>query len=75
MRGREVAVLILDEMQVLDQQIAAARTVQQQVPDFLERLRIDLAALGRARRTPPASTRARWNRWGSLFCDAHLFSL
>ena len=53
MRGGEMAVVILNEMQMLDQQIAPARPVGEQRADFVERLRIDLAALGRARR--PAS--------------------
>jgi hypothetical protein len=46
----DVAVMILDQMQMFDQQIAAARSVDQQRLDISERGRIDLAALRRARR-------------------------
>ena len=45
MRGRDVAVLVLDEMQMLDQQIAPARLVAEQRADFGGGLGIDLAAL------------------------------
>ena len=71
----DVAVLILNEMQMFDQQIAPARPVGEQRSDFDQRLRIDLASLGCARRTASTGTGARRNRGGSLFCDAHLFSL
>ena len=43
-----MAVLVLDQMQMLDQQVALARAVAKQGCDFAGRLRIDLAALGRA---------------------------
>ncbi len=43
--GREVAVVVLDAVQVLDQKIATARRVPEQRAHFLERLRIDRAAL------------------------------
>ena len=55
MRSREMAVLILNEMQVLDQQVATARLIGQKSLDLIECLRVDLASLGRARR-PPATT-------------------
>ena len=42
----QVAVAILDDMQMLDQQVAAPRGVGQQAANLAERLRIDLAALG-----------------------------
>ena len=45
-----MAVLVLDEMQVLDQQVAPARPVAEQRLHLVQRLRIDLAALGRAAR-------------------------
>ena len=48
MRGGEMAVAVLDQMQMLDQQIAPARPVAQQRAHFFERLRVDLAALRRA---------------------------
>ncbi len=55
MRGGEMAVLILNEMQVFDQQVAPARPIGQKGTDLVERLRVDLATLGRARRTPAAA--------------------
>ena len=55
MRGGEMAVMILDQMQMLDQQIAPARPVGEQRAHLLERRRIDLAALGRARRPAAAA--------------------
>ena len=42
----QVAVAILDRMQMFDQQITAPRGVGQQPANLVERLRIDLAALG-----------------------------
>ncbi len=39
MRGREVAVLVLNQMQMLDQQVAAARPVAQQRLDLVQRAR------------------------------------
>ena len=56
MGGGEVAVMVLDEVQVLDQQVAPARAVGEQRAHFIERGRIDLAALRRARRAAPAGT-------------------
>ena len=58
MRGGEMAVFVLDQVQVLDQEIAPARPVAQQRAHLLERRRVDLAALGRLRgaaagRVPP----------------------
>src|SRR2546428_815161 len=50
MRGREVPVAVLDAVQVLDQEIGAARRVAEQRLDFLQGLRIDLPALQRAAR-------------------------
>jgi hypothetical protein len=48
MRGREMAVMILNQMQMLDQQIAPARPVGEQCAHIRERGWIDLSALGRA---------------------------
>ena len=45
MRRREVAVVILDEVEMLDQQVAAARPVGEQGLDLGQRVRVDLAAL------------------------------
>src|SRR5664279_469797 len=54
MRGGDVVVVVLNEMQMLDQEIAAARLVGKQSLDFGKRLRINLAALWRAWRFAPA---------------------
>ncbi len=50
MCGRDLAILVLDQMQVLDQEIAAARTITEQHFDFMRRRRIDLTALWRCLR-------------------------
>ena len=57
-RGRDVPVPILNEMQMLDQQVAPARLIAQQRADFGGGLGIDLTALGRAARFSPAWRRA-----------------
>ena len=44
-----MAVVILDQMQMLDQQIALARPVGEQRAHLIQRGGIDLAALGRTR--------------------------
>ena len=62
MRGREVAVAVLDQMQMLDQQIAPARRVAEQRAHLVERRRIDLAALGRAARPALAAAAAARRR-------------
>ena len=46
MRGREMPVAVLDEMQILDQEIAPQLARTEQRADVIERSRIDLAALG-----------------------------
>src|SRR5262245_722889 len=55
MRGGEIAVLILNEMQMLDQKIAAAWPVCQKGANFVERLRVDLATFRCARWTAAAA--------------------
>src|SRR4051794_21020000 len=55
MRAGEAAVVVLDQMQVLDQQIALARAVAEQRGDLSGRGGVDLPALGRA-----ASLAAAW---------------
>ena len=50
MGGREAAVRVLDQMQVLDQEIAPPWPVAEQRAHLVERLRVDLAALGRTPR-------------------------
>ena len=57
-RGRDVPVFVLNEMQMLDQQIAPARLVAEQRADFGGGFGIDLAAFRRAARFPPARRRA-----------------
>ena len=58
MRGGQMAVAVLDQMQMFDQQIAPARPVGEQRAHLVERRRVDLAALGRARR--PAAAAGLW---------------
>ena len=58
MRGAEVAVAVLDQVQVLDQQIALARPVAEQRAYLVERLLLDLAPLGMAPVPPFARSRA-----------------
>jgi hypothetical protein len=55
MRGRQMALGILDQVQMLDQQVAAARAVAQQRPHLGQRGIVELAALGR--RAPAALAR------------------
>ena len=52
MRRRQIPVVVLNQMQVLDKQIAPAWPVDQQILHFGKGRGIDLAALGRARRPP-----------------------
>ena len=73
MRGREMAVAVLDEMQVLDQQIAPARPVAEQRTHLVERRRIDLAAFRRLRRAALASGSIA--RGGRLYWRIHLKTL
>src|SRR4051812_38877363 len=47
MRRREMAVTVLDEVQVFDQQIAPARPVAQKCTNLTQRRRLDLPSLGR----------------------------
>ena len=50
MRGREMPVSVLDQVQMLDQEIASARLPpKQELAHLVERRRVDLPALGRAR--------------------------
>jgi hypothetical protein len=53
-RGGNLAVCILNQMQVLYQQVAAAWPLAEQLFDLMCRLRIDLAALGSRFGAPPA---------------------
>ena len=57
MRGREMAVAVLDQVQVLDQQIAPARPVAEQRLHLLERLVVDLPPLGMPAAPPFARAR------------------
>ena len=58
MRGAEVAVAVLDQMQMLDQQIAPARPVAEQRAHLDQRPLLDLAPLGMAPVPPFARSRA-----------------
>ena len=57
MLGREMPVSVLNEMEMLDQEIAPALALAQERTHLIERTRIDLAPLGRARRPPPPAAR------------------
>src|SRR6266849_4417343 len=59
MRGGEVPVAVLDEMQMLDQQVAPALPLPEQRAHLGERRRIDLAALGGAWRAAAGGAIAR----------------
>jgi hypothetical protein len=54
MRGRDLVIFVLDEMQMLDQEIASAREVAEQLLDFMRGSRIDLASLRRRLGAPAA---------------------
>src|SRR5207245_9737516 len=58
MGGREMAVAILNEVQMLDQKIAPALAIAQQRSHLRQRLRLDLTAFGRLARAvaPPQSS-------------------
>src|SRR3974390_3477583 len=62
MRRRQIAVVVLDQMQVLYQQVAPARSVGEQRAHFLQRLRVNLTALGRSWRSPPTAFSATYRR-------------
>src|SRR4029077_1692447 len=72
MWSRQVSVLILNEVQMLDQEIAPARPFGQERTHFYQRLRIDLTALWRARRATPASPPGAWSFGGQLLSETHL---
>ena len=52
MRRRDLAILVLDQVQMFDQEIAAARTIAEQRFDFMRRRRINLASFRRRLRAP-----------------------
>ena len=56
MRGRYLPMRVLDEVQVLDQEVAAARAVVEERCDLVRRIRIDLAALRHWARAAPSLT-------------------
>ena len=60
MRGGEMAVAVLDQVQMLDQQVAPARAVAEQRLDLGKRRRIDLPPLRRARRPAAAGLMLVW---------------
>src|SRR5258706_3136257 len=53
-RGRQMSVVILDPMQVLDQEISAAWCIAEQRANLLARHRVDRATLGLAPTLPAA---------------------
>ena len=57
MRGGNLVIVVLDQMQMLDQEIAPPRPVAEQKFDLVRGRRIDLAALGRRLGAPPALAR------------------
>ena len=67
MRRREIAVAILNQMQILDQEIAPAFAFAKKFTHLSERAGIDLTAFRRPRRAAPASLSAivgrRCRRW------------
>src|SRR6266568_5618708 len=62
MRGREMTVAILDQVQMLDQQIAPTLALAKERTYFLKGARIDLATLWRARRPASAAALAMFGR-------------
>src|SRR5271156_4493059 len=75
MRGGQMAVMVLDKVQMLDEQIAPARPVGEQREYFFVGLRIDLAALRRSRRPAPAGSPALVGRqWRRRLGQAHYSS-
>src|SRR5215211_1774324 len=54
MRGRDLVIPVLDQMEMLDQEIAAPRPVAEQQLDLVRGGRIDLAAFWRRLGPPPA---------------------
>jgi hypothetical protein len=50
MRARQIAELVLNEMQMLDQQVALPRALAEQCEHLIKRPRVDLAAFRRAAR-------------------------
>lgn len=64
MRRREVPVAVLDEMEMLDQEIAAARPVAQKGANLGKRLGVDLAAFGGLGRTTAAGAPGFSNCFG-----------
>src|SRR5262249_58893364 len=55
MRGRRVAVMVLDRGQMLDQEVPPPRAVGEERAPLVQRLRVDLAPLGRAPRPAAAA--------------------
>ena len=60
MTGGKMAEAPLDKVQILDQELAVARRVSEQLPHFRKRFRLDLAPLGL--RAPPTALLDRFFR-------------
>src|SRR5262252_6288909 len=71
MRSRQISVVILNKVQVLDQEVSSARAVSQERAHFHQGLWIDLAALWRARRAPSALALRPALGGRKLFRNAH----
>src|SRR6185312_11818542 len=56
-RGGDLVIAVLDQMQVLDQEVATPRPVAEQCGNLLASLRIDLAPLGSRLGSPAPLTR------------------
>ena len=74
MAGVQAAVVVLQQMQVLDQEVAPARAVAEERAHLVERLRIDLPPLRRFARLAPAgagmdAARAAERRWALRLDD------
>jgi hypothetical protein len=69
-----LAIFVLDEMQIFDQEIAPPRPVAEQQFDFMRGHRIDLAPLG-GRFGPPASLARMFERADLLHVMTHQTSI
>ena len=74
MGGGNLVIFVLDQMQMLDQEIAPPRPVAEQQLDFMRGGRIDLAALG-GRFGPPASLARMFERADLLHVMTHRTSI
>src|SRR5262245_19150565 len=71
-RGGNVTIVILDQMKMLDQEIAPTGPVSEKRAHFHQCLRVDLTALWGSRRAATATPRINPTCLWPLSCDAHL---